>query len=65
MGHGDRGRHVLRGRCEIQELLRPAPDKGIYLVHDRVLDRPVVIDVFSNNSISVFLSPAPSGDRPG
>ena len=43
---------VLRGgRYEIQRLLRSAPDKGIYLAHDRVLDRPVVVDVFSNNSI--------------
>jgi serine/threonine protein kinase len=43
---------VLRGgRYEIQRLLRPAPDKGVYLAHDRVLDRPVVVDVFSNNSI--------------
>ena len=31
--------------------MRPAPDKGIYLAHDRVLDRPVVIDLFSNNTI--------------
>ena len=43
---------VLRGgRYEIQRLLRPAPDKGIYLAHDRVLDRPVVVDVFANDSI--------------
>jgi serine/threonine protein kinase len=42
---------VLRGRYEIQRLLRLAPDKGIYLAHDRVLDHPVVVDVFSNNSI--------------
>ena len=43
---------VLRGgRYEIQRLLRPAPDKGIYLAHDRVLDRPVVVDVFANSSI--------------
>jgi serine/threonine protein kinase len=43
---------VLRGgRYEIQRLLRPAPDKGVYLAHDRVLDRPVVVDVFSNNSV--------------
>ena len=43
---------VLRGgRYEIERLLRSAPDKGIYLAHDRVLDRPVVVDVFSNNSI--------------
>jgi hypothetical protein len=37
---------ILRGRYEIQRLLRVAPDKGIYLAHDRVLDRPVVVDVF-------------------
>jgi serine/threonine protein kinase len=42
---------ILRGRYEIQRLLRPAPDKGVYLAYDRVLDRPVVVDVFSNNSI--------------
>ena len=42
---------ILRGRYEIQRLLRFAPDKGIYLAHDRVLDRPVVVDVFANNSI--------------
>jgi serine/threonine protein kinase len=43
---------VLRsGRYEIQRLLRPAPDKGVYLAHDRVLGRPVVVDVFSNNAV--------------
>ena len=42
---------ILRGRYEIQRLLRAAPDKGVYLAHDRVLDRPVVVDVFSDNSI--------------
>ena len=43
---------VLRGgRYEIQRLLRSAPDKVIYLAHDRVLDRPVVVDVFANDSI--------------
>ena len=42
---------ILRGRYEIQRLLRPAPDKGIYLAHDRVLDRPVVVDIFANNTI--------------
>ena len=31
--------------------MRPAPDKGIYLAYDRVLDRPVVVDVFANNAI--------------
>lgn len=43
---------VLRdGRYRIQRLLRPAPDKSIYLAHDRTLDRPVVVDVCANNSI--------------
>jgi serine/threonine protein kinase len=42
---------VLRGRYEIQRLLRPAPDKGVYLAQDRVLGRLVVVDVFSNNSV--------------
>jgi serine/threonine protein kinase len=43
---------VLRGgRYEIERLLRSAPDKSIYLAHDRVLDRPVVVDVFANSSI--------------
>src|SRR5215469_4721441 len=43
---------VLRGgRYEIQQLLRSVPDKGIYLAHDQVLDHPVVVDVFSSNSI--------------
>ncbi len=43
---------VLRGgRYEIQRLLRSAPDKEVYLAHDHVLDRPVVVDVFSSNSV--------------
>jgi serine/threonine protein kinase len=42
---------VLRGRYEIQRLLRSASDKVIYLADDRVLDRLVVVDVFSHNSI--------------
>lgn len=42
---------VLRGRYEIQELLRTVSDKSVYLAHDQVLDRPVVVDVFSNNPI--------------
>jgi len=42
---------VLRGRYEIQRLLRSAPDKSIYLANDRVLDRLVVVDVFAHNSI--------------
>src|SRR5579872_1343935 len=43
---------VLRGgRYEIQRLLRRAPEKRIYLAYDQVLDRPVVVDVYSSNSI--------------
>jgi serine/threonine protein kinase len=42
---------VLRGRYEIQKLLRAVSDKSVYLAHDRALDRPVVVDVFSNNPI--------------
>jgi len=43
---------ILRGgRYEIQRLLRSAPDKEVYLAYDRVLDRPVVVDVFSSNSV--------------
>jgi serine/threonine protein kinase len=43
---------VLRDRrYQIQQLLRTAPDKGVYLAHDRALNRRVVGDVFSNNSI--------------
>jgi serine/threonine protein kinase len=43
---------VLRGgRYEIRQLLRSAAARGIYLGHDQVLDRPVVVDVFSSNSI--------------
>jgi serine/threonine protein kinase len=42
---------ILRGRYEIQRLLRAAPDKGVYLGYDPVLDRPVVVDVFSNSSV--------------
>jgi serine/threonine protein kinase len=42
---------VLRdGRYEIQQLLRAAPDKNVYLAQDRALACPVAIDVFSNNS---------------
>jgi serine/threonine protein kinase len=29
--------------------LRSAPGKSVYLAHDRVLDRPVVVDVFASN----------------
>jgi len=44
---------VLRdGRYVVQQLLRSARDKSIYLGHDRKFDCPVTIDVFaSNNSI--------------
>ena len=35
---------ILRGRYEIQRLLRPAPDKGIYLAHDRVLPCLVIVE---------------------
>lgn len=41
---------VLRGgRYEIQQLLRSAPLKNVYLAHDRELGCQVVIDVFSGN----------------
>jgi serine/threonine protein kinase len=42
---------VLRGRYEIQQLLRRARDKKVYLAHDQVLDCQVAVDVFTNNSI--------------
>lgn len=43
---------VLRaGRYEVRELLRSACGKRVYLAHDRALDFPVVVDVFSNNLI--------------
>ena len=45
------GDFLRAGRYEINRLLRSAPDKRVYLAHDRVLDRPVVVDIFSNNSI--------------
>jgi serine/threonine protein kinase len=45
------GDFLRGGRYEINRLLRSAPDKTVYLAHDRVLDRPVVVDIFSNNSI--------------
>jgi serine/threonine protein kinase len=42
---------VLRdGRYEIQQLLRAACDKNVYLAQDRVLGCQVAIDVFSNNN---------------
>jgi serine/threonine protein kinase len=40
---------VLRGRYEVQELLRSARDKQVYLGHDQELDCQVTIDVFSDN----------------
>jgi serine/threonine protein kinase len=39
------------GRYEILELLRAPSDKQIYLARDRVVDRRVALDVFSNNLI--------------
>jgi eukaryotic-like serine/threonine-protein kinase len=45
------GDFLRAGRYEINRLLRSAPDKTVYLAYDRVLDRPVVVDVFSNKSI--------------
>jgi serine/threonine protein kinase len=42
---------VLRdGRYEIQELLRAACDKSVYLAQDRVLGCRVAVDAFSNDS---------------
>jgi serine/threonine protein kinase len=42
---------VLRdGRYEIQQLLRPACDKSVYLAQDRVLGCQVAVDAFSNDS---------------
>ena len=42
---------VLRdGRYEIQELLRAACDKSVYLARDRVLGCRVAVDAFSNDS---------------
>jgi serine/threonine protein kinase len=45
------GDFLRAGRYEINRLLRSAPDKTVYLAYDRVLDRPVVVDVFSSKSI--------------
>jgi serine/threonine protein kinase len=43
---------VLReGRYEIQELLRAARDKKIFLAHDRTLGCQVTLDVFANNNL--------------
>jgi serine/threonine protein kinase len=42
---------ILRdGRYEIQELLRAACDKSVYLAQDRVLGCQVAVDAFSNDS---------------
>src|ERR1700689_877876 len=38
------------GRYEIQELLRAACDKSVYLAQDRVLGCQVAVDAFSNDS---------------
>jgi len=45
------GDFLRAGRYEINRLLRSTPDKTVYLAYDRVLDRPVVVDVFSHKSI--------------
>lgn len=42
---------VLRSRYEIQQPLRSARDKHVYLARDRVLHCQVAIDVFANNSL--------------
>jgi serine/threonine protein kinase len=42
---------VLRGRYEIRQLLRSAPDKRVYLAHDQELDCQVALDAFSNNAV--------------
>jgi serine/threonine protein kinase len=45
---------VLRdGRYEIQQLLRAACDKSVYLAQDRVLGCQVAVDAFSNDSLIV------------
>jgi serine/threonine protein kinase len=44
------GQALRNGRYEIQQLLRSARDKDVYLGHDRQLDRQVTVDVFSSNS---------------
>jgi eukaryotic-like serine/threonine-protein kinase len=42
---------VLRaGRYEIEQLLRSAPDKKVYLAEDHALACRVAVDVFSNNN---------------
>jgi serine/threonine protein kinase len=42
---------VLRGRYEVQRLLRDAPARKVYLALDRQLDFQVALDVFSSNSV--------------
>ena len=43
---------VLRaGEYEIHSLWRFGSDRVVYLAYDRAIDRSVVVDVFSNNSI--------------
>jgi serine/threonine protein kinase len=45
---------VLRdGRYEVQQLLRAACDKSVYLAQDRVLGCQVAVDAFSNDSPTV------------
>ncbi len=46
---------LLGGRYEIRRLLRSAAARRIYLAYDQVLDRSVVVDIFSSNS------PMPNG----
>jgi serine/threonine protein kinase len=45
------GDFLRGGRYEIQQLLRPASDKKVYLARDRELGCQVTVDVFSNNAI--------------
>lgn len=40
---------VLRGRYEVQQRLRSARDKTVYLGHDRKFDCQVTVDVFASN----------------
>jgi serine/threonine protein kinase len=45
---------VLRdGRYEVQQLLRSASDKSVYLGHDQKFDCQVTIDVFTSNNSTV------------
>jgi serine/threonine protein kinase len=44
---------VLRsGRYRIDQLLREAPAKAVYLAHDQTLDCPVTVDMFAGNTIN-------------